>query len=191
MQWVDDVHLNGSLWEELFSAARWAKMRSILMIKGEDSSAFLSPPGHSWSLWRSLCPLIVLAPRGLCIRNWRSRSISLYKTQMRQNVLPQHYMFTSPAMHSWCGPHGHGKVSGYFRDKMVPRMWTKETRSNRGRCGSYFSRKELKSSHTNRKRSRKRLLLRGQIINLCQRWQPPLNLTRPICALTGVVSWIK
>lgn len=91
------------------------------------------------------------------------------------------YCHNITCAHSWQGPHGHGKDSGYFRDKMVPRMWTKETGSNRDRCGSYFSRKELKSSHANRKRSRKRLLLRGQIINLCQWWQPPFNLTKPIC----------
>jgi len=41
--------------------------------------------------------------------------------------------------------------------------------------------KSWKSSHTNRKRSRKRLLLRGQIINLCEWWQPPFKLTKPIC----------
>lgn len=85
MQWVD-VHLNGSLWKGLFTAAWWAKMRRILMRKGEHSPAFLSPPGHSWSLWRSLCPLFILAPRCLCFRGWRSRSISLYKTQIMTNL---------------------------------------------------------------------------------------------------------
>ncbi len=129
MQWVD-VHLNGSLWEELFTAAWWANMRRFLMRKGENSPAFLSPPGHSSSLWRSLCPLFIWLPDASA--SGAGDPEASPSTRHRYDKT-----FLTGTLWSW-------ESLRLFQRENVPRMWTKETRSNRDRCCSYFSRKELK-----------------------------------------------